>query len=337
MASTACLSAQRRLAMHALARQPRFVFAGHACSSFFTQGSGQLSHPAPHRTHASLPFIRQRFRGRLLVFDISAPRCPPDKLSRAVFCSGFPSAAIEEDLRNLFEESGFCVQDVFMLYRPDTALSTRHATLILADDDAAQAAIRELDGAPLFDERIELEPLSGPFLVPPYRYFESTLDQGWTAGKSSDPLHWERRPPPLQRPRNIWKPYREGRVVALTAGCEFDLFDMYELFHNYDVDCLSGCFRTGQSEEYRNMIHFATRKEADEVIQLFDRSTLWGSRCRVSRWQIPLRFLGNSWDNGPKGGHWSGRDQGSAAGTNFQSVRFLRYGPYRKLVELLPC
>jgi hypothetical protein len=40
----------------------------------------------------------------------------------------------------------------------------------------------------------------------------------------------------------------------------------------------------------------------------------------VSKYQIPMRHLGASWDGGLKGGHRSGRDQGSAVGTNYEHV-----------------
>lgn len=101
---------------------------------------------------------------------------------------------------------------------------------------------------------------------------------------------------------------------------------MYRLLHSYDVTSLSWPQqRMQQSSDGKAkslmtfiMVTFATRSEAERVQAQFDGWTYQGLELQVRPWQIPRKFLGASWDSGRGGGHFSGRDQGSAVGTNFE-------------------
>ena len=67
-----------------------------------------------------------------------------------------------------------------------------------------------------------------------------------------------------------------------------------------------------------HFVDFATREEAEEVVQIFNGAKFANHKMEVSKYQIPMKHLGTSWDGGLKGGHQSGRDQGNAAGTNYE-------------------
>lgn len=130
--------------------------------------------------------------------------------------------------------------------------------------------------------------------------------------------------PRMSPPRNIFAPYREGRVVGVTSSIKLVSTDMYKMFHAYDVDSLSSEIQYTRNRDKADitalMVSFATRREAEEVVQVFDGYKIQGHKLLVKPWQLPRKFLGASWDGGRGGGHFSGRDQGSAVGTKFESV-----------------
>lgn len=64
------------------------------------------------------------------------------------------------------------------------------------------------------------------------------------------------------------------------------------------------------------LVDFAQR----EVVSLFNGVKLDDVTMEVAEYQVPMKYLGRSWDGGYKGAHRSGRDQGSAVGTNFECV-----------------
>lgn len=69
-------------------------------------------------------------------------------------------------------------------------------------------------------------------------------------------------------------------------------------------------------------VHFATREEATIAMDSLDGTVLFGRRLRVVESQIPMKSLGGrSWDSALPGMHYSGRDQGSAVGTNFEAMQ----------------
>jgi len=78
-------------------------------------------------------------------------------------------------------------------------------------------------------------------------------------------------------------------------------------------------------------VDFETHEEAETARLSFDRTRIFGKPIRVFHWYPPMKYLGGlSWDAGRGGVHYSGRDAGSAAGTNFEQ---LQEDLYRKAVR----
>jgi hypothetical protein len=70
-------------------------------------------------------------------------------------------------------------------------------------------------------------------------------------------------------------------------------------------------------------IDFASYQEAETAKARFDGQLFQGSPMKVFNWQPARKYLGGgSWDSDRGGAHFSGtRDQGSAAGTNFERMQ----------------
>ncbi|KAF2626714.1 hypothetical protein BU25DRAFT_449256 [Macroventuria anomochaeta] len=213
-----------------------------------------------------------------------------------------------------------------MVFEAQTAHNIGKAWFVLASDDAAKAAIRDLHGAPLFDRRIRVSP------------YEKASDSkakfnnfywGWTASKDPRLANAKIRGPHLRPPKDIFRSIRQGRRVAIDMPRSVNHHpgELYALFHNYNIDSM------GDFIEYRRksdsglrstiMLDFTTREEADKSVHVFDEHKFKGMVLQVRKWQLPLKHLGGtSWDGGRPGIHYSGRDQGNAAGTNFEHVSF---------------
>jgi hypothetical protein len=201
-------------------------------------------------------------------------------------------------------------------------LNLSYAWVILADKKAAEAAMQVLHNAPLFDRRVRLFAAKAELKADTKAY----LGWGWTASKDSNRDNAVPRAPCFQRPTNIFQSIREGRQVGFDTvdpGLTANLDDIYKLLHNYDVMCLSKPIRYNRRLVRRccKFVDFATREEADQAVQTFNGAKWDGLKMEVSKYQIPLKHLGASWDGGQKGGHRSGRDQGSAVSTNYEYVR----------------
>lgn len=132
-------------------------------------------------------------------------------------------------------------------------------------------------------------------------------------------------------PVDIFRPVREGRrVVVDYAGMlrlEQSLLDtrrIYSMFHNYDVvsNIFTVHYKRKQDSRQRAAIHlaFCPRESADEAVSQLNKYKKDGIEHNVSKWQMPLKHIGTSWDTGRKAGHFSRRDQGSAVATNLESV-----------------
>jgi hypothetical protein len=136
------------------------------------------------------------------------------------------------------------------------------------------------------------------------------------------------RAPIMSPPEDIFRPVREGRrvVVDLPRQAHFLVQNIYALFYSYNVDSVSWDIpyeeKTTKSQRKCWHVDFSTREEADDAIRVFNGTKYKGTKLRVTRWQIPLKHLSASWDSGRPGEHFSGRDQGSAVGTNYEYVSF---------------
>jgi hypothetical protein len=69
-------------------------------------------------------------------------------------------------------------------------------------------------------------------------------------------------------------------------------------------------------------VDFATKDEAEHARLKFNEFNWYGKIIGGAPWQVPMKHLGVSWYSGRKAGHFSGRDQGSAVGTNFEEVHY---------------
>jgi hypothetical protein len=102
---------------------------------------------------------------------------------------------------------------------------------------------------------------------------------------------------------------------------------LYALLYNFNVTSVSRLVvHEPRSKEYSGVyiaIDFASYEEAETAKGRFDGQLLQSSPMKVFNWQPARRYLGGkSWDSGRGGAHFSGtRDQGSAAGTNFERMQ----------------
>ena len=139
----------------------------------------------------------------------------------------------------------FLKQRVIMLYDKSSGHNMTTATVILADDDQAKVAVRDLNDAPLFDTRITVS-----FLTPkemeqrPGSY--KNLYWGWTASRDPDRKNANLRSPQLEYPKDIFRPIREGRRIAVdmpgdgsSRSVSRSLPVPYTLFHKLNVDAMS--------------------------------------------------------------------------------------------------
>jgi RNA recognition motif-containing protein len=211
-----------------------------------------------------------------------------------------------------------------MFYQGTTGNNFGRVTVVMADESTAKAAVDELDGAPLFDRRlvarlfdIELARLAQP------RQTKSATS-GWVASRTQYMNSF--RAPLMSPPKNIFRLVREGRRVVMDVPqqANFFLSDTSALFYNYNVDAVSleVVYEQKSSKSRRKCWHvdFSTREKADDAVRVFHKFKYKGSRLQVAKYQIPLKYLGASWDSGLPGAHFSGRDQGSAVGTNYEHV-----------------
>lgn len=208
-----------------------------------------------------------------------------------------------------------------MLFDKALGLNYSKACVILANEKAAEAATQALNNAPLFYRRVKVSAYDSGSAM----YSKRILTWGWTASKDSNPENVNLRAGCFQRPTNIFQPIREGRRVAFDTVAIYppitpDVF--YKYLHNYNVMCLAPkvLYMRGLVWRQCNFVDFATREEAEEVVHIFNGAKFADFKMEVSKYQIPMRYLGTSWDGGPKGGHRSGRDQGNAVGTNYEFV-----------------
>lgn len=209
-----------------------------------------------------------------------------------------------------------------MPFCKSSGLNYAWAVVTLANEKAAQAATQVLNNAPLFGRRVEVR----AFELNTFTSSTPYLHWGWAASKDSRSENVILKAHSFQRPTNIFQAVREGRRVGfdtLEAPSSFTTTILYKLLHNYNVMCVAKkILYTRKSVQRRCCIFvdFATREEADQVVQIFNGAKHEGFTLEVSKYQIPLRHLGASWDGGIKGGHRSGRDQGSAVDTNYEYV-----------------
>ena len=134
-----------------------------------------------------------------------------------------------------------------------------------------------------------------------------------------------------QPPVDIFRPVREGRRIvvdyASLTGLEHSFGDTRRtnsMFHNYDIVSNTSpvYYKRRQGSPWKSAIHldFCLRESADEAVSQFNMYKRDGIEHTVSKWQMPLKHIGSSWDGGRKGGHCSGRVQVSPVATNLESI-----------------
>jgi hypothetical protein len=232
-----------------------------------------------------------------------------------------------------------------MSFTAERGHNRKACEVVMHDEATASAAIKELNGASLFDSKLEMSIKRQKRGQPERRPFLST---GWEASDRPEVGLAFLREPLLEPPKDLFAPVREGRRITFDnfpvlekevletssllggpkkTGPLVDVSQtlMYQLLHNYNVTSLSRTvlyLRKPEKSLIRALhVDFASKDEADHARLTFNNFSYHGSVLGVATWQIPMKHLGVSWDSGRKGGHFSGRDQGSAVGTNFEEVR----------------
>ncbi len=97
---------------------------------------------------------------------------------------------------------------------------------------------------------------------------------------------------------------------------------LYQLFHGFDVHSFRSTKVKGSVKYLSSgllFLDFATKEQAKAALA-YNGTMLHGQRTRVSIAKLPLKYT-VSWDSSRCGVHNSGRDLGSAVGTNFEEVR----------------
>lgn len=84
------------------------------------------------------------------MLDYYIPKCD----TKRALGLHIPKAALEEDIRQLFEESGYHPETIIMLFNGCTGNNLGKAFAIMPDAQQAHAAVENLDKAPLFGERL---------------------------------------------------------------------------------------------------------------------------------------------------------------------------------------
>jgi hypothetical protein len=225
-----------------------------------------------------------------------------------------------------------------MRHESGTGSNKRYCYVVLCDVESIDVAISELNGASLFNAKV---------LVTKYGRFDKlhtrpNLNWGWFASADPDPGNADVRGVLTEPPVDMFAPLREQRRMGFTniplphlvttrarfKSRETLVETAYRLLHDFNVNSAATVWPEENARKGYQMttgtvlIDFDTREEAKCAQNKFD-GRLYGSRTVIVRpWQIPLKYLGASWDTGRGGEHFSGkRDQGSAIGTNYEEVR----------------
>jgi hypothetical protein len=126
--------------------------------------------------------------------------------SRSVWVTTVPKAAIEDDLREFFEESGYPVERIFALYRPQYGSLHRQGFVVFQNAAMASSAVDELHGAALFAGKVTLRMLDSEESTTWLKLFKSRnkranwvdLTWGWLASKSPRISDLKLREPPTR-------------------------------------------------------------------------------------------------------------------------------------------
>jgi hypothetical protein len=197
--------------------------------------------------------------------------------------------------------------------------------VILKSPAQVATAIKELDGAPLFNKRIQVGLSKGPLkTLPSFRW-------GWYATESSSLHGLALRYPQVSPPKDIFSSYKTGRMVTfhefpndneLYLEC---MKWLYARLHHYNVRGLSRMIAytpRGCPDIKRSFVtvQFETKEAAEEVQSLYNNQHFHGFPIAVGITKPPMKYLGASWDTGHNQAHNQPRDHGTAEGTNFESV-----------------
>ncbi len=231
-----------------------------------------------------------------------------------------------------------------MTYNPLRGYSNRMCYVVLETPSQVVEAIKKLNRVPVFDRRVNLSHLEAGLhtkaTILPGLPIWFTQRLGWyaTANPSLGLGTW--REPLFTYPKKLFAPVLESRrviienlpdltVVGGKIGDPEILNSLYALFHRLDVHCCSSMMRytpgSSQLSGYAMSIDFATSEEAQTAIRIGDGQMILGHRITVAVSKIPLKYT-VSWDTTRGGGHnRTGRDMGSAVGTNFEEVEDFRF------------
>ena len=156
------------------------------------------------------------------------------------------------------------------------------------------------------------------------------MNRGWFA--SQDPSIWQAnfREPLFTYPKNLFAPLRESRRMILdnlpnfTSDTNLIYARIYELFHRFDVACCGKPVvyvpRVAYLSGWYLSIDFLKQSDAEVAKDMCDGEMILDRRLYMNVAKPPLKYTA-SWDHsGLRVHNRSGRDTGSAVGTNFEEV-----------------
>jgi RNA recognition motif-containing protein len=272
---------------------------------------------------------------------------PSHDRSRAVMVTSSHNWIFEEEIRELFEESGYAVYDisraaiivnnadsvrerVHMVY-DDLNMTPHEHCVVLSSPKAAFAARRELSGAVFYGDCVQI----GAFLWirRPLPREGAALKWGWYANSSPSFGHRKLRYPRTSPKEGIFDSFREGRHVVFTNLPVFGKHTYehmphidYAFAHAYNVLSMNKSNYALRKEPFRGQrrgmidYEFETREEAEDICKLYNGTSFGDLKINVAIRRPPSRYLGGSWDSSHNRAHDQPRDLGSAKETNFESV-----------------
>jgi hypothetical protein len=207
---------------------------------------------------------------------------------------------------------------------------------VLVDPAQAEQAMSLLNHAPLFNGILELGVVLDTLPEVPYVWGHN---RGWYASKNPSIWQAKLREPLWTPPKDLFAPLRESRRVVIENMPHFEWREatpyryLYRLLHSFDVLCCSGLARyipkSGNISGCFMKVDFATKQDADIAIDSFDQTIICDHTTLWSVSKLPLKYS-ESWDKNTSlhrklGHNKSGRDEGSAVDTNWETVSAFTY------------
>ncbi|KAF2823562.1 hypothetical protein CC86DRAFT_372496 [Ophiobolus disseminans] len=242
---------------------------------------------------------------------------PLEYYSRCVWVRDLAVFAIEEDIRELFVESGFTVDRVWINYNSMTGHNPGQCIVMLACTSEVEPAMVTLHDAYLFNRRIRIQRLTG---YDPDLAYSIGIERGWFASEDLSIWQARLREPVTTYPSDIFAALRESRRVTVEnlprpQGIWNLIYSqLYHFLHEYNVQGTGGFFKypplVPWLSGFAMAFDFPTKSEANETIQLYQGRLIGGRPIQLSISKPPLKYI-VPWDSGRGGGHNALRDRKS--------------------------